>query len=146
MAGDLNVVILTGQIITEPIKSKINYQRTAITTFTLQSNEHFIDSTNNKSSVYNNVIPIETLGRNAEFVADNFHKGMRVYINGYIRTKPETGDFSIRTHAVKPEDTFYSERYYEGMEHALDLLKCSRDKDAAVAALNTVLGGRYNEN
>jgi single-stranded DNA-binding protein len=143
MAGDLNVFILTGQIITEPMKSKINYQRTAVTSFALQSNEHYIDSTSNKPAVYNSIIPIETLGRNAEYVGNNFHKGMRVYINGYIRTKPETGDFSVRTHAVKPEESFYSERYYEGMEHALDLLKCSRDKDAAVAALNTVLGSRY---
>lgn len=141
MPGDLNVVLLTGQIITDPIKSRLNYQKTPVTTFTLQCNEYFKDSLTGKTAYHPNIISIQTLGRNSESVAERFGKGMRVYVEGYVRTDDDkSNQFCIRTHAIRNEESIYSQKYYEGLECALEVLRTSRDKSAAIETISKLIG------
>jgi primosomal replication protein N len=141
MPGDLNIVLLTGQIITEPIKSRLNYQKTPMASFTLQCNEYYRDSVSGASTYHPNIFSIQTLGRNAESISDRFVKGMRVYVEGYVRSdEDKSNPFCIRTHAIRNEETLYAQKYYEGVEHALEVLKTSRDKGSAVEALTKILG------
>lgn len=143
MSGDLNVVILTGQITTDPIKSRMNHNKTPLTSFTLQSNENFIDSSTGKECFHPNIIMVQTMGKNAEMVADRYRKGHKVFVSGYLRSDGETT--SVRTHTLSHENSFYSERYYQGIDHALDILRSSKDKTSAVEALQQVLIGRLSE-
>jgi hypothetical protein len=141
MPGDLNVVLLTGQIITEPIKTRLNYQKTPVTSFTLQCNEYFRDSATGRTTYHPNIFTIQTLGKNAESVAERFSKGMRVYIEGYVRSdEDKSSPFCIRTHAVRFEENLYSQKYYEGLECALEVLRTSRDKAAAAETIAKLIG------
>jgi hypothetical protein len=143
MTGDLNVVVLTGQIITEPIQTRINSNRTFATTFSLQCNEHYIDSTKKEASYYPNVFPVQCLGKIALSVAEKFSKGHRVWISGYLRSTDNS--ICVRAISVLKEETTYSQNYYQGLEHALDIAKSCRNKEGVVEALSKILQGKFNE-
>lgn len=144
---DINKVTLSGQAISDPTLTNLRgASRTPICHFLLQVNERFFDSESKRTGARSSVFNVETLGSKASVVFDLVKKGMRVMVEGYIRSYgSDHAQVAIRTFAVTREERYETEHYYEGLEQALELIRTSKDKDSATESIQTLLHEARNE-
>lgn len=133
--SDINKVWVSGLVVNRPLYTRLA-SRTPITTFAMEVNERFIDG-QGKACVKTNTFNIESLGRGAELSADRVHQGKRYMIDGYLRSDVIEGveQVRVRTFAVHPDDTTDTVNYTEGLRQAIEVLKRSRNLQAAIEEL-----------
>lgn len=138
---DFNKVTLSGQVISDPTFTNLKgASRTPICHFLLQVNERFLDSETRKWESRPSIFNIETLGAKSQVTLALVKKGMRVMIEGYIRSYGQDhAQIAVRTFSVTREERHETEHYYEGLEQALEILRTSRDKTVAVETIQTLL-------
>lgn len=138
---DINKVTLSGQAISDPTHTNLRgASRTPICQFLLQVNERYYDSGSKRTECRPSVFSIETLGGKAQNVFNLVRKGMRLMVEGYIRSYGnDHSQISVRTFSVTREERHEAEHYYEGLESALEVLRTSRDKEAATTAIQELL-------
>lgn len=135
--ADINKVWVSGLVTTDPVYTKLA-SRTPITFFTLQINERFNNYAGSQQ-VRPNFIRIESLGKHAETVSERVKAGTRWIVDGYIRQ--DDNEIKIRTFAVNPEDMADSASYREGLKHAIEVMRRSRDIRAAIDRLEELTDG-----
>ena len=132
---DINKVWLSGLAVSNPILTRLQ-SKTPQSSFTIQVNEEFNDSMNNKQQK-SNLIQIESLGKKAEITLDKVKQGARYMIDGYLRRDVIDGveKVRVRSFAVYPDDSQDTFKYKEGIQQALEILKRSRDIPSAIKML-----------
>ena len=141
----INKVILSGQAVSDPILTMLK-SRTPSASFLIQVNERFLTN-DNKVRYKHNVFTIESLGNQARAVMDKVKKGVRYNIEGYLRCENGTHKdrYIIRTFAVTKDEDEGIDMYYQGIEQALEVVRGSRDKAAAIDKLMKILYEGQNE-
>lgn len=136
---DINKVWLNGLVVSQPILTKLS-SRTPFTTFTMQVNERFLDRTG-APQFKPNLIRVESLGRSAETTAYKVKQGVRFSVDGYLRQDVIDGveQVRVRSFAVYPDDSAEVANYKEGLKQAIEVLKRSRDVQAALKQLEELV-------
>lgn len=98
MRRDVNVVILTGTILSKPSWFPLKNNKRALI-FTLQNCEHYHKSTG-ESAVHRNEVVVEILGRNAERYFNELSVQQRCQVTGYLRSDEIKGLQVIRVRAL----------------------------------------------
>ena len=138
--SDINKVWLSGLVVTRPLFTKLP-STTPVTSFLLQINEKFRDREKNVQ-FKQNLIPIESLGKNAESTADRVKEGSRFIVDGYLR-QDLVGDrntIRVRSFAIYPDESSEDAHYKNGLSQALKILAVSPDLKSAAAKIQELMG------
>lgn len=136
---DINKVLLSGVVVTDPVYSKADTQ-VAFATFSLKVAESYIDREGTLKSIYS-IVEVESVGKLASVVIDTISQGNRVVIDGYLRQNQNEskGRLKVRTFAVTPDRGESGVRYLEGLKEALRILASSNNLDTARQKINSLL-------
>lgn len=137
--ADINKVWLNGLVVTEPVMTQVGHD-TPSTTFVLKVDEYFVDRSGNQRTK-SNFLEIESLGRQSSRVKNTVKKGIRVWVEGYLRQEKEENSniVKVRTFAVYKDDTDNNRYHTEGVKVALEIAKRSRDLHAAIEGIEAAL-------
>lgn len=136
---DINKVLLSGLVVSQPVFTKIG-DGTPSCTFILQVNETYCNKfgkTKHKSSF----IRVESLGKSAHTTAERVLEGQRYIIDGYIRVEEIEGrtEFFIRTYSVRRDNSVDGINYGLGIQAAIEVLHKSMDKSSALLKLEELV-------
>lgn len=132
---DINKVWLSGLACTDAVLTEMS-SKTNSCTFLLQVNERYFTRDGTPHS-RPNYIRIESLGKAASVTAEKVKKGARYFVEGYIRQDEsrQVEPMKIRAFAIYTDHGADQVLYTEGLRQALEIIKTSRDKDAALKTL-----------
>lgn len=132
---DINKVWLSGLAATEPVLTKMP-NKTPLCTFMMQVNERFTQR-DGRPRVRANYIHVEALGKAAAIMSDKVKRGGRYFVDGYIRhdDSRQVEPVRVRVFAIYKDEGADQALYSDGLRQAVDILKTSRDKEAALKTL-----------
>lgn len=136
---DINKVWLSGIALTDPILTVLPTQ-TPLAHFTIQVNEVYTDR-DGKERAKANYLRVECLGRSSDTAMKKVKKGGRYFIDGYVRHDFLDGgeQIAVRVFALYKDKGHDGVVYKEALQQALELVQNSRDKVAAVKALEQLV-------